>query len=82
MTPSWFDWKSSTSIPRSLPCDLADVTTSDRVVLPYTAGSRVPRRFRLGPLMRRMVLLIVIEMEFVRMYGIVICDVVICDVEI
>jgi len=67
MAPSWLDWKSSTSIPRSLPCDLAAVTTSESVVLPYTCGSRVPRRLRLGPLMRRIEPAIVIDFEEVEM---------------
>jgi hypothetical protein len=32
---------------------LALVSTSARVVVPYRWGSRVPKRLRLGPLIRR-----------------------------
>ena len=32
-----------------------------RVVVPYLVGSRVPRRLRLGPLIRRILFLVVSE---------------------
>jgi len=37
--------------PREAPALVAIVSISDRVVCPYTSGSRDPRRLRLGPLM-------------------------------
>jgi hypothetical protein len=40
-------------------CSCAADITCGNVVLPYIEGSRVPRRLRLGPLIRRMDIAIV-----------------------
>src|SRR5262245_54660059 len=48
-TPSWFDWALSIATPSSAPSAASAASISASVVLPYTSGSRVPRRLRFGP---------------------------------
>ena len=54
-TPSWLDWTHSTVNPWASAAAAASCSTSARVDVPYFSGSRVPSRFRLGPLITRMV---------------------------
>src|SRR5690606_17695455 len=58
ISPSWLVWMKSTSIPRRPASSTTAAAISASVTVPYTSVSRVPSRFRFGPLITMILLLI------------------------